>query len=353
MCSVLAIFVLACVSQAGSVEVTPVEKVISLLEDLKTETEDEGKTEAKTYDEFACFCKSTTEEKAKAILDGQDTIEGLAATLQEQTTLSAAKAFQIKEMDELIGKLDKEIADITAKRDKEKTKYEGEAADLAKAVSSLEGAIADMSAGMGGSFAQLQASVRRSVLATDAIVPSVSSARALDEFLQETPSATDGMNEGSNDIVSLLKGLEKDFKARKLQLDQIEGRNAQDFTDVMKTKTDERTTAGDTKTTAEGEKSAADEAIATASDDTTMAEAELKDNEFFMKETTEQCELKAREWDQRSEMRAGEVEALGKAISIIKGRVKRARALDLVAWQKRLPLGDNRMTSTAKRPSLP
>merc|ERR1719313_1748080 len=39
-----------------------------------------------------------------------------------------------------------------------------------------------------------------------------------------------------------------------------------------------------------------------------------------MKDLTEKCELKAREWDQRSSMRAGEVQALGKAIEIISQR---------------------------------
>merc|ERR1719313_499116 len=39
-----------------------------------------------------------------------------------------------------------------------------------------------------------------------------------------------------------------------------------------------------------------------------------------MKDLTEKCELKAREWDQRSSMRAGEVTALGKAIEIISQR---------------------------------
>merc|ERR1719207_383093 len=94
---------------ASASEVSPVEKVITLLEDLKTETEDEGKAEAATYDEFACFCKSTTEEKTDAIKNTQDTIEGLAATLQEQTEIKNAKAYEMKECDEHIAKIDKDM----------------------------------------------------------------------------------------------------------------------------------------------------------------------------------------------------------------------------------------------------
>ena len=75
----------------SAVEVTPVEKVITLMEELKTEVEDEGKSEAKLYDEFACFCKDTTKEKSDAIKTEQDNIEEFAASMQENTETSAAK----------------------------------------------------------------------------------------------------------------------------------------------------------------------------------------------------------------------------------------------------------------------
>merc|ERR1719428_2444146 len=116
--------VLACAFFANANEVTPVEKVITLPEDLKEEVEHEGETEAATYDTFSCFCKSMTEEKASAIKDEQDRIEGFAATLQEQTSISNAKAHEIKELDASIATLEKEMAKITELREKEKTKYE-------------------------------------------------------------------------------------------------------------------------------------------------------------------------------------------------------------------------------------
>merc|ERR1719157_135091 len=126
----------------------------------------------------------------------------------------------------------------------------------------------------------------------------------------------------SGDIVATLEKLQKDFKGRKTQLDQIEGQNEKDFTETMKTKNSEKTTAADAKITAESDKSNADANVATASDDTVLEEATLKDDELYMKDLTERGELKAREWDQRSQMRAGEVTALGKAIDIITNRAK-------------------------------
>merc|ERR550537_695571 len=109
-------------------EVTPVEKVITLLEDLKTESEEAGKKEASTYDTFACFCKDTTIEKSDLIKGEQDNIDEFAATLEEQTGISNAKQAETEELGELIRSLDKEMVDIQARREKEKAKYEATAA---------------------------------------------------------------------------------------------------------------------------------------------------------------------------------------------------------------------------------
>jgi hypothetical protein len=48
-------------------------------------------------------------------------------------------------------------------------------------------------------------------------------------------------------------------------------------------------------------------------------EAELKDNQLYLKDLTARCELKAKEWDQRSQMRADEVTAITQALEVIKG----------------------------------
>merc|ERR1719310_368893 len=299
---------------------SPVEKVISLLEDLKSETEAEGKAEAKTYDEFACFCKKTTAELTSAITSGQDNIEGLASTLQEQTALQEAKAFEMKEMDELIAKLDKEISKQEAVREKEKSRYEMQAADLQKGIDGLEGAISSLSAADGdASLAQVKATVRTvraSVLANSLLEES----SPFNEFLLQEPEMNDGVFH-SDALIETFEKLMKKLKARKTEVDQREGENAKDFAATMQAQEKEKTTAQDTRRTAESDKGTAAANIGQASDDTTLAQAQLSDDESRMKSTTEQCEMKAREWDQRSTMRGGEVEALSKAVEIIKGKV--------------------------------
>jgi len=319
---------------ALAAEVSPVEKVITLLEDLKTETEEAGKKEASTYDTFACFCKDTTEAKSTAIKDEQDNIDEFAATLEEQTGISNAKQAETEELGEMIRTLDKEMTEITAMREKEKAKYEATAADLSKAVSSLEGAIADMQAGKGASFLSVKKGIRKSIAIADALDLSPKQQRSITALLQ---TDADDAPEGDfafhgDDIIATLQDLEKEFKAKKAEVDQIEGQNKKDFNEVMKSKTNEKKTAEGDKKTAEGDKDTADENIAKATEDMVKEEALLKDDELYLKDLTSKCELKAREWDQRSQMRSEEVTALTAALKIIKEGVKDNSAVNKRAF---------------------
>merc|ERR1719335_1052675 len=131
-----------------------------------------------------------------------------------------------------------------------------------------------------------------------------------------------------DDIIATLQDLEKEFKAKKAEVDQIEGQNKKDFNEVMKSKTNEKKTAEGDKKTAEGEKDTADENIAKATEDMVKEEALLKDDELYLKDLTSKCELKAREWDQRSQMRSEEVTALTAALKIIKEGVSANSAVN-------------------------
>merc|ERR1719161_152970 len=215
------------------------------------------------------------------------------------------------------------MTDITARREKEKAKYEATAADLTKANTQLETAIADMQAGK-ASLLSVKKSVRKSVIMADALDISPKQQRSFSALLQE---GADESPEGdfafhSDDIIATLSDLEKDFKAKKAEVDQIEGQNKKDYNEVMKSKTEEKKTAEGDKDTASADKDTADEEIAKATDSMVEEESKLKDDQLYLKDLTAQCELKAREWDQRSKMRAEEVTALTAALKIITGKVK-------------------------------
>jgi len=110
---VLALLAGAVVSASGEQNtVTPIEKVITLLEDLKAEVESEGSGEAATYDEFACFCKDTTAQKSEAITTGQDTIDQLSAEIEAKTAEKAELLTEVEELelvDVLVDDVEEEV----------------------------------------------------------------------------------------------------------------------------------------------------------------------------------------------------------------------------------------------------
>merc|ERR1719269_87974 len=95
------------ITAALASDVSPVEKVVTMLEDLQTEVVVEGKAEAKTYDKFACFCKDMTNEKTDAISSGEDMVADLTAAIEQGTSDRADLDTEITELNTKIDKLEK------------------------------------------------------------------------------------------------------------------------------------------------------------------------------------------------------------------------------------------------------
>merc|ERR1719388_409493 len=100
----------------------------------------------------------------------------------------------------------------------------------------------------------------------------------------------------------------------------------------MKSKTNEKKTAEDSSADAQEAKDTADGNVSKATQDMVNEEALLKDDELYLKDLTSKCELKAREWDQRSQMRSEEVTALTAALKIIKEGVQANSAVNKRAF---------------------
>jgi len=106
-------------NKANAVDkVTPIEKVITLIKELKDEVESEAKEEAKTYDEFACFCKDNTKKKSDAITDGQTEIDKQSAVIADNTATLADKEGELADLIKQIDRLTTEMAEAEAQRKK-------------------------------------------------------------------------------------------------------------------------------------------------------------------------------------------------------------------------------------------
>jgi len=110
------LFIVAVSAARVSVDVSPVEKVITLLGDLRTQVQTEGAAEAATYDEFACFCRDTTDEKVTSINTKDDEVEQHVADVTQLSATRGELQAQIAELNTDFDTLSADLANIFEER---------------------------------------------------------------------------------------------------------------------------------------------------------------------------------------------------------------------------------------------
>merc|ERR1719146_290966 len=118
-------------------------------------------------------------------------------------------------------------------------------------------------------------------------------------FLQQPGPAPGAYEFQSGGIVDTLKDLQAKFEKRR---------------DGLQTEEDAAQQSYDAAAGAKREQIETDKA--------TLEKAQLNDNTMYLKDITGTCEMKAKEWDQRSVSRGGEITAISKALEILTGTVQ-------------------------------
>merc|ERR1719456_490725 len=125
----------------------------------------------------------------------------------------------------------------------------------------------------------------------------------------------------SGDIIGILNDLHTDFSKKKSELEKEEEAAAASFNAAAEAKRSEIDANKESLATKSSQLDDKMSDLATTEMELTETTALLHDDRTYLKDLTEQCERKAREWDQRSQMRKDELTAIGTALEIIEGTV--------------------------------
>lgn len=350
---------LALVGFSSGNPVTPVQKVITLLTDLKTQVETEGAAEAQSYDSFACFCRDTTASKSGDITTGRDNINSASGLIEEKTATKASKVNDLnkrqKDHEAWTADLDAE----TLRCQKAKEEYDAEAADLSKAISGLTNAINAMESTKPVAFLAVRKTVEQSLALADALnLISEPKRKFIRSFLQNK-AAVDPSDPSykyhSQGIIDTLTRLLSEFNTRKTEVDTEWSKTDSTCTSTksalnLKLTDNDQAMQGlqTTIQTLAGE-------IATARENLVTYEAILKDDQLYLKDLTERCETRAKDWDQRSQLRADELAALAGALTLltdeVQGRDQSVNARALLLERKVKP--EIKMASISSHGSSP
>jgi len=311
-------------SAATEAKMAAVNKVVTMLEDLQKQVLEEGESEAKTYNEFACWCKTTMKDKEESIKKGKDDKASLSAAI---TKTSATR----KDLDTKVGVLETDIAEAqTAMKEATTTsnaalaEYETNEADLSAAVAAIKGAIKMLSGSKNPSLMQLQGvskTVRQAVIMADALGLDVPGMAMLQQQGDAPDVAMEDYKFHSDSIIGTLEKLKAEFTSEKNKVDAEEVKRAQAFHMLMQEKTDLVKAKTNELEDRQKSKSKAQEDIAENQQELTTVSATLLDDMDYLKEVYEISSAKAKTWDQRSKVRADELSALTAATGIVKEQV--------------------------------
>lgn len=316
---------------------TPVEKVISLLTDLQTQVTNEGTQEASEYDNFACFCKSTTTAKSSAITSGRDNINSLAALIGEDTAAKASKTAELQQRTKDDSDMKTELSDTQRQHAEATEQYNIKKEDLTKAISSLQNAINSMEGSKPTSFLAVRQSVEQGlVLAGIMRLVDDSKKKEIDAFLQtgvQVDPTDPTYKYHSQSIIDTLTKLLGEFQAESNEHESEWVKTDKVFTDTIADLTEKIRLNGDAMSSLSIDIDGLTANIANSRAQLVGAEASLKDDQLYLKDLTTLCETRANDWDQRSHMRAQELAALSQALSVLTNDVQ---ARDATANQRAL-----------------
>jgi len=314
---------LLALSHASMLEVTPVQKVVALMEGMLEKGKKEKHDEQIQFASYKQFCDDTTTEKQRAIAEAEETIGVLKADIQKYSANAAKLTKEIAGLDEDISIWEGDIKAATNVREIEKADYDAMHKDYSESVDALQRAIAVLKK-QSYDRTQKSALVQVSALKSLSLVPDAAK-KAIDAFVQQedleglavsAPEAN-GYEFQSSGVVEMLEKLLDKFIDERTALEKEE-MNSKHAYDMLMQDLKAQISQGTADRDAKAESKAKNlqnkaDANGDLKDTTTTKNADSK----YLADLTATCEQKASDFESRQQLRADEIVAVEKAIEII------------------------------------
>eukprot|EP00448_Togula_jolla_P017320 CAMPEP_0170593334 /NCGR_PEP_ID=MMETSP0224-20130122/13392_1 /TAXON_ID=285029 /ORGANISM="Togula jolla, Strain CCCM 725" /LENGTH=728 /DNA_ID=CAMNT_0010917279 /DNA_START=62 /DNA_END=2248 /DNA_ORIENTATION=+ len=334
---------------------SPVEKVVSLLQQMKAQVDKDAAQDADAFSKHSCWCETNQKTKDAAVEAAETQIGELESFIEEAAGLEAQLKTEIGELVESIASDKQSLATATALREKEKSEYEGEAKDMTESIATLEQAIAvlqkvQLLQRKGHPVAkpllmQLKTAIHavhdrlgqfRGVMQRDLwdVLSSLGEAEPSAAFLtkggrktalaqgdlaQPTGDAAGAKsyNSRSGSIVGVLSGLKDDFAKNLAAAESEEADAMASFSSMKATKEEEIATAKSQKAAKEQALTDTLMKASNAKADIEATKDALSADQRFLVELSKTCKVSQEEYAERSKTRSEESRALAETIKIL------------------------------------
>jgi len=326
---------------------SPVTRVVEMLQGLAKQTEADGKKEEDLYETFVCWAKTIIDSKTASNAAAEARIQELQTYIADldagRIELTTERVDLEKELEEVLG----DIETATEIREKEKADYASAKLEMTQAIDALEDAIkvlkeATTEEKKDSSFLRVRSEVSSSSRTAAQEAASLRAAADLGEkFLTKGDSlflrrlltgdvpraswkklnrkATFKMSykARSGKIQEVLAKLLDTFDSNLKEATEKEVEAMKSYQELMKAKTAQKDAAQEALIKMEKENGARGLSKADATTEMEALQQQVKDDKMYIEQVTKTLEEKKTEWKVRMALRTAELGAISKAIAIL------------------------------------
>merc|ERR1719271_341160 len=309
---------------AAASEVTPIQKVLTLMNEMKAKATKEKNDEEVRFSAFSQWCENTKKSKTDEINAGNEKIESLEAKIEKARVLIEKLTDRILELEEDVGRWKKDQKSATTVRDAERADFTATVQDYTESIDAVAGAINVLKKQSHDRKQEYEADYQSALIQVRSLklVPA-SSKKALTAFLQQAPELEVSAPEAnayefqSGGVVEMLEKLQDEFQGKKTDLEKEELGAQQGFEQIMQQLADnienaEFEIAKKTKHRAETQQNKSD-----MEGELAQTTADRDEDQKYLDDTVALCTQKTSDFESRQKLRAEELEAISKAIDII------------------------------------
>jgi len=341
----------ALVAPCEAASLSPVTRVVELLKGLAAQAEKEGKVEEGLYEDFVCWGKSIINQKTASNAAAESRIDELETYIADLDSGRIELTSERTDLEKDIATLMSDMESATALRKKEKADFEDAEKEMNQAITALKSAIDTLDeatkdhkdgvllavrsrlqgASKNGGMAELfqhQAALKQAVDLGERFLEKADATFLKRVLLGDVPKvdwkklnrkATFKMayKARSFKIQGVLKKMHQTFTINLKDATDKENDAQSDYDKLMKGKQGQLDAAQEALNKMESENGAKGMSRQDSVDERDALKKQVADDTKFIAQTEKSLEEKKAAWKVRSELRAGEIAAINKAIYIL------------------------------------
>merc|ERR1719453_2014267 len=313
-------------------KISPVQKVVQLIDDMAGKVTKERDEAAKVFEEYAKFCDDESVAKEYAIKDSKEAIEEFTATTYDSKAIIETEDSKVEDLSTKISDIESELSTAVALRNQEHDSFVKTEKELLGTVEELAGAQAQIKKALafiqtpGGKMSSQDRLVLNSVIQSlggivEASFVTQTQKEHIAALLQQSADAQEDaafMGEGgSNAILDTLADMEDKAEASLSEVRKGEAEAQMNGALLKQGLENEIKSMNKEKGESTSRSASTKQKLAGAEQDIAAEQNGLKEETAYLKDLKRDCQSRAQTFEVQTKDNNAELTALGKAKAIL------------------------------------